>query len=269
MTRSKDSIVDATTPSAGRIYDYLLGGHHNFEVDRQAAQGILAAWPFMSKAMRLQRWCLQDVANELTAVRGFDTIIDFASGLPTQDHLHLVVPEGTTVIYSDYDPVVVEYGKQILEDTPNVYFFEADVRRPLELLESADVKRIIGDKRNVGLVAWGVSIFLNDEELASAANQLYQWASDESVWAFNAQAIDADENNPTSRIMIELYARMGSTLKFRSEERFRELLQPWIPDSKGFISYLQWHGLDDSIMTTEELVIAGPAGAGAGAYLIK
>ncbi|MEZ4768095.1 MAG: SAM-dependent methyltransferase [Caldilineales bacterium] len=113
MTGSKDSIVDATTPSAGRIYDYLLGGHHNFEVDRQAAQGILKAWPFMTKVMRLQRWCLQDIAHELTAVevRGFDTIIDFASGLPTQDHLHYVVPQGTTVMYSDYDPVVVEYAK--------------------------------------------------------------------------------------------------------------------------------------------------------------
>lgn len=269
MTRSKDSIVDATTPSAGRIYDYFLGGHHNFEVDRQAAQGIVAAWPFISKVMRLQRWCLQDVAHELTIVQGMDMIIDFASGLPTQDHIHLVVPEGTTVIYSDYDPVVVEYGKQILENTPNVYFFEADARRPLELLESAEVQRITGGKRNVGLVYWGVSIFLNDEELASAARQLYEWAGDKSCWAFNAQAMDAEASNPTARIMIDLYARIGSTLSFRSEEKFRELLQPWIPDGRGFISYLQWHGFDNSIMSAEDIEIAGPAGSGAGAYLVK
>ncbi len=269
MTRSKDSIVDATTPSAGRIYDYFLGGHHNFEVDRQAAQGILAAWPFMSKVMRLQRWCLQDVAHELTIVKGMDTIIDFASGLPTQDHIHLVVPEGTTVIYSDYDPVVVEYGKQILEDTPNVYFFEADARRPLELLESADVQRITGGKRNVGLVYWGVSIFLNDEELEGAARQLDEWAGPKSCWAFNAQAIGADVNDPTVRSMIDLYARVGSTLNIRSEESYRNLLAPWVPDDRGFISFLDWHGLDQSIMTPEDAVTAGPAGSGAGAYLIK
>ena len=50
MTRSKDSIVDATTPSAGRIYDYLLGGHHNFEVDRQAAQMLLKMSPHLSRS---------------------------------------------------------------------------------------------------------------------------------------------------------------------------------------------------------------------------
>lgn len=269
MTGSKDSIVDATTPSAGRIYDYLLGGHHNFEVDRQAAQGILKAWPFMTKVMRLQRWCLQDVARELTMVQGKDVIIDFASGLPTQDHLHLVVPQGTTVIYSDYDPVVVEYGKQILQDTPDVFFFEADARRPLELLNSAEVIQILGDNRNVGLVYWGVSLFLTDQELASAAQQLNQWAHEDSCWAFNAQAMGADVNEPTVRTLIELYARIGSTLHMRSEARFRELLEPWSPDDRGFISFLNWHNLDQSIMTPEDAVTAGPAGSGAGAYLFK
>ncbi len=36
----KESIVDASVPSAGRMYDYYLGGHHNFEVDRQANDGV-------------------------------------------------------------------------------------------------------------------------------------------------------------------------------------------------------------------------------------
>ena len=31
-------IADASQPNAGRIYDYLLGGSHNFEIDREAAQ---------------------------------------------------------------------------------------------------------------------------------------------------------------------------------------------------------------------------------------
>ena len=32
------SIADASKPNAGRIYDYVLGGSLNFEVDRQAAR---------------------------------------------------------------------------------------------------------------------------------------------------------------------------------------------------------------------------------------
>ena len=37
----EDNIVDASKPSAGRMYDYYLGGNHNFEVDRQAADQVL------------------------------------------------------------------------------------------------------------------------------------------------------------------------------------------------------------------------------------
>ena len=45
----KESIVDASVPSAGRIYDYLLGGHHNFQVDRMAADQLVALAPFVPK----------------------------------------------------------------------------------------------------------------------------------------------------------------------------------------------------------------------------
>ncbi len=90
----RESIVNASVPSAARIYDYMLGGHHNFQVDRSAANQFFALIPFLPKAARLQRWCLQDIAHELTEVRGYDLIIDFASGLPTRDHLHTVVPTG-------------------------------------------------------------------------------------------------------------------------------------------------------------------------------
>ena len=120
---SQDSIADPSRPSAGRMYDYFLGGNHNFEVDRQAAEQVIKLLPFMPKALRLQRWPLQDIAVELSEKRGFDVIIDFASGLPTNDHIHQKVKPGTIVIYSDYDPVVVEYARDILKDAANTYFF--------------------------------------------------------------------------------------------------------------------------------------------------
>ena len=133
---SKDDIIDASKPSAGRMYDYYLGGSHNFEVDRQAADQVLKLIPFSVKFLRLQRWALQDIAVELSEKRGYDVIIDFASGLPTSDNIHSKVSKGTTVIYSDYDPLVAEYAREILGDTPNVYFFEGDARHPEKLLEN-------------------------------------------------------------------------------------------------------------------------------------
>lgn len=269
MTRSKESIVDATTPSAGRIYDYFLGGHHNFEVDRRAGDQILQNLPWLAKLSRLQRWCLQDIARELTEVRGFTTIVDFASGLPTQDHIHTVVPAGTKVIYSDYDPVVVEYAREILGDTPDVYFFEADAARPEELLNHTEVQEILGGNRDVGFVYWGVGGFLSDSQLAGAAKALYGWAGAKSCWAFNAQGAGGNPETAEGRAVLELYARMGSPFTIRPMENYLQLLHPWRPDEGGFISFLEWHGFDDSIMSESDRLVFGSAGTGYGAYLIK
>jgi hypothetical protein len=266
---SKESIVDATVPSAGRIYDFLLGGHHNFEVDRQAANRMLAILPFLTKTARLQRWCLQDIANELTGTRGFDAVVDFASGLPTQDHIHTVVPAGTTVIYSDYDPVVVEYAREILGSTPNVYFYEADARHPEQLLNNPEVVRILASKRKVALIYWGIAVFLVDDEVKHVARTLYDWSDASGCWVFNAQGADANAENPAAARVIELYRQTGTPVHVRTKERYLDLIKPWHPDSTDFISLLEWHGFDQSELSKEDRDAFGPTGAGYGAYLIK
>src|SRR5690606_39374853 len=37
--------IDTTLPHTSRIYDYLLGGHDHFEVDRRTAEHAFAAYP--------------------------------------------------------------------------------------------------------------------------------------------------------------------------------------------------------------------------------
>jgi hypothetical protein len=264
------TISDTTKPNGGRLYDYFLGGHHNFEVDRQAAEQLIKLLPFLPKAARLQRWCLQDLAVELTEKRGFDIIVDFASGLPTEDHIHMVVPKGTTVIYSDYDPVTVEYGREILGDTPNVYQFQADARRPEELLSRREVQEILKGRRDVALVHWGVAAFFTDEEMSHVARYLYEWVdSKKSCWAFHAHGSTIDINKPAFAQMHKLYQQMGEPFYIRSIERYQQLLRPWRPDGKGFVTMLEWHGFDESEMSQEDLEAWGPAASGHGAYLVK
>lgn len=265
----KESIVDASQPSAGRIYDYFLGGHHNFEVDRQAAEQLLALAPYAAKISRLQRWCLQDIAVELAEKRAFDVIIDYASGLPTNDHIHEVAPEGTTVIYSDYDPVVVEYAHEILAGVPNIYFFEADARRPEELLERREVKEILGDRRKVALVYWGIGGFLTEEELSHAAGYLYEWAAPGSCWAFNAQMADLNADDPEIIRALEIYEQMGSPVYIRSLEAYRQLILPWRADETDFVSVLDWHGLEQSEFSQTERQALGLGSSGYGGYLVK
>ena len=263
------SVDDRMKPNAGRIYDYLLGGHHNFEADRQVADWLTSNFPSVPLVARLQRWCLQDVARELVD-RGMQVIIDFASGLPTQDHIHEVVPPEVTVIYSDKDPLVVEYGREILQGVSHAHMFQADARRPEDLLSHPEVQELIGDQRDVGLAMWGVASFLPDEDLRHALQYLYEWSGPRAVLAFNAQAadIDIDTNDPTQRKLLETYRQMGSPVYIRTLEQYRELIHPWKPDG-DFVSLLAWHNFDPSLFSERDRALLEKSGGGYGAYLVK
>ncbi len=83
-------IEDDTRPNAGRVYDYFLGGNHNFDVDREVAAKLLQGYPILPKKLKMPD-------------EEFTQFIDFASGLPVQDHIRQIVTPGTKVIYSDKD----------------------------------------------------------------------------------------------------------------------------------------------------------------------
>jgi hypothetical protein len=261
---AEESIMDGSKPNAGRIYDYLLDGNHNFEADRVAGEQLKAMAPFIARGVRLQRWCLQDLAIELTEKRGYEVIIDFASGLPTQDHIHETARPGAVVIYSDLDPVVVEYGRDILKDVPNVYFFQGDARRPDELLGRPEVQKILAGRRDVALVHWGIASFMKDEELAFAAQYLHQWAGPRSCWAFNAQLTSIGQIDPVMMKTLQLYEQMGAPLYLRDLNHYQTLVQPWHTDETGFVSLLDWHGLNHDERSSSSRTVTGY-----GAYLTK
>jgi hypothetical protein len=47
--------LDANTPSSARVQDYLLGGRHNFAVDRDAARELIAAFPALPQVLAASR----------------------------------------------------------------------------------------------------------------------------------------------------------------------------------------------------------------------
>ncbi len=265
----QESFIDVSRPSAGRVYDYILGGSHNFDVDRQAADQVVQYFPFLPKAMRLQRWCLQDLALNLSQERGLDVIIDFGSGLPTMEHLHSSAAPGTTIIYSDSDPIVVEYAKEILKDVPSTYYFQSDARRPEELLGRPEVQEILNGRSNVGLVCWGIGGFLADEDIRHMMQVFHEKTGPNSVLAFNAQGANSNPDDPNMKQLLDRYQQMGSPFRIRTTEEYIELVKPWHPEGGSFVALTEWNGFDQSMMSEDDLKAAGPGGGGYGAYLIK
>jgi O-methyltransferase involved in polyketide biosynthesis len=212
--------VDPTRPSIGRIYDYVLGGHHNFEPDRLAAQQILKAIPSYTTWARLNRWFLQMVAEQW-ASSAQHHILDLGSGMPTQGHFHSAAPHAK-VLYTDNDPVTVAYAQEVIGDNPSVAYVQADIREPAEVLAAAD--QLFGGQRRVAIGFIGLSYFLDDDSLAHVARALHNWAAPGSVMALSY--IDVQRNQQVEE-KLEAFRRNSVEIYLRDEAQISSLLKPW------------------------------------------
>jgi hypothetical protein len=102
--------VDPAKPSAARVYDYYLGGSHNFESDRAFGEQASAHFPGPRQVLRDNRAFLRRVVLYPIA-EGIDQFLDLGSGIPTVGNRARGgpggEPAGTGVVYVDHDPVAV------------------------------------------------------------------------------------------------------------------------------------------------------------------
>jgi len=240
------SIADASRPNAGRIYDYLLGGNHNFEIDRQAAEKLLQILPEAQQWFRLIRWFLGEAVRRLLE-DGFTHFLDFASGLPTVDHIHQIAPKGTKVIYSDIDPVTVAYAKDIIKDNPNATYVECNAAEPEKLLQSEVIGRMFGEQRKVAIGMNGIVWFLPDEQVKHALSVLYDWAGKGS----RLYICDSDTQRLPEAVKstMEFYSKVGQPMYIRSLDGLKSLLGKWTIEEPGFLPLLEWVKLDEKSMS--------------------
>lgn len=239
------SIADASRPNAGRIYDYLLGGNHNFEIDRQAAEQLLKMIPELPQWFRLIRWFLGEAVRRLLE-DGFTHFLDFASGLPTVDHIHQIAPEGTKVIYSDIDPVTVAYAKDIIKDNPNAAYEECNVAEPEKLLRSGIVESMFGKQKKVAFGLSGIAWFIPDEAVSHALGVLYDWAAPGSKLYISDN--DLASIPPSVKATLEMYEKIGQPTYLRPLKRTRELIGNWKIQEPGFLPLAEWVQLGNKTM---------------------
>jgi SAM-dependent methyltransferase len=239
------SIADASRPNAGRIYDYLLGGSHNFEIDRIAAKQLMSQSPDMPKWVRLVRWFLGEAVRRLLE-EGFTKFVDFASGLPTVDHIHQIAPKGTVVVYSDLDPVTVAYGQEIVKNLPGVTFVFADAGEPEKLLKLEVVQKLIGKERKVAIGFNGIAFFLPDEKIAHAMQVLYDWAEPGSKLFFCD--IEIQVASEMADQTDEFYAKLNQPVFRRTRSKLIELLGRWRVCDPGMQPLQQWLPIDKTKM---------------------
>lgn len=112
---------DASVPNVARMYDFMLGGKDNFQVDRDAVAKVLEALPQGIDVVRQNRAFLRRVVRFLAGEAGIRQFLDLGSGLPTMQNVHEVAQEvdpEARIVYADHDPVVVAHARALLEVDP-------------------------------------------------------------------------------------------------------------------------------------------------------
>jgi hypothetical protein len=131
-------------PSPARIYDYMLGGWHNYPVDRDAAAKLQDVVPEFEEIAWANRGFHQRAARWI-ADQGVGQFLDIGCGMPTVGNTHEVVREvlpTARVVYVDMDPAVVEVG-YALDGDDDATLIQADLRDPGALLAHPELVRLI------------------------------------------------------------------------------------------------------------------------------
>jgi O-methyltransferase involved in polyketide biosynthesis len=155
-----------TRPSVARVYDYYLGGSHNFESDRAFGDRVLQAMPDLPTVLRDNRDFLRRVVRHLCGL-GIDQFLDLGSGIPTVGNTHEVASAaqpGTHVVYVDHDPVAVAHSEALLAGHDDATVILADVREPGEVLAAAARTGLLDVNRPVGVLMIALLHFVHDED---------------------------------------------------------------------------------------------------------
>jgi SAM-dependent methyltransferase len=158
--------VDVDVPSAARVYDYFLGGAHNFAVDRALADEIARMTPNVGETMRAGRDFLRRAVRYLIDA-GIRQFLDIGSGIPTVGNVHEIAQHmapQARIVYVDIDPVAVAHSQAILAGNDRVAVLHADVREPEEILADPQLLKLLDLSKPVGILLAGIMHFVHDED---------------------------------------------------------------------------------------------------------
>lgn len=233
--------VDLERPSAARVYDYYLGGLHNFAADREMAARAVADWPELLRIMQANRAFLRRAVRFLAA-RGIDQFLDIGSGIPTVGNVHEVAQAAlgaARVIYVDHDPVAVAHARALLADDPTTGVVQADVVDTGRVLDDPVTRSLLDFSRPVGLLVVALLHFVPDERRPAEVLARYRdaLAPGSHLVVSHASADGAPDRAGGHQA---LYRRTATPMTMRSRAEVEALLDGFSLVEPGVVFLPQW-----------------------------
>ncbi|GAA4002882.1 SAM-dependent methyltransferase [Allokutzneria multivorans] len=255
--------IDLSKPSAARVYDYYLGGSHNFEVDRNQADEAIRQWPDLPKIMQENRGVLRRAVRYCVS-QGIRQFLDIGSGIPTVGNVHEVAQRADPscrTAYVDIDSIAVAHSRAILADNRNTTVVQADMRYPDQILHDPDVRRLIDFDQPVAVLMLAVLHFVSDEDDPLDITRYYR----EAVVPGSMLAIShaTFEGQPEKALRhSELYRRTGTPMWWRSKAEITAMFGEFELVDPGLVWFGRWRPDPEDEVHTDPQRATGYAGVG-------
>ncbi|MFE9774834.1 SAM-dependent methyltransferase [Streptomyces sp. NPDC005931] len=257
--------IDITVPSVSRMYDYYLGGSHNFEVDREAARRAMEFMPGLPKIMQANRAFLHR-AVRFAVDRGITRFLDIGSGIPTFGNVHEVAQAAdpaARVVYVDHDPVAVAHSQAVLEGNDQADIVAADLRKPQEILNSHEVRRLIEPNRPVALLLVAILHFVEDaDDPYTAVAELREALPPGSMLVLTHASYEGIPLPPErAGGAVDVYKDIRNPLIMRSREEIARFFEGYDMVEPGLVPMPRWRP-DTAPEDEDPYAFSGFAGVG-------
>ncbi|MFG3350455.1 SAM-dependent methyltransferase [Streptomyces sp. NPDC048001] len=236
--------IDISVPSVSRMYDYYLGGSHNFEADREAARRAMGYLPGLPKIMQANRAFMRR-AVRFAVEEGVGQFLDVGSGIPTFGNVHEVAREadpGARVVYVDHDPVAVAHSREILDGDARTAVLAGDLRTPRHILDSPEVTGLLDLDRPVALLLVAVLHFVEDADdpCAAVAELCEALAPGSLLVATHASYEGVPVPAEQAGGVVDVYRDIRNPLVMRSREEFAAFFTGCEPVDPGLVPMPHW-----------------------------
>ncbi len=234
--------IDTAKANVARVYDYWLGGDHNFQADRDLARTLSALDPNIRASMRANRAFLGRVVRFLAGQGGVRQFLDIGSGIPTENNVHQVAQEiapGARVVYVDNDDVAVAHSRLLLADNPDATIVQADLREPAKILADPETQLLLDFTQPVAVFLVAVLHFIPDNRQVAEIVASLREALAPGSYLVICHGCRDEQPSLASSLESVYSSRVAAQLVARSRDEIARLwdgfalLEPglvWIPE---------------------------------------
>ncbi|MBQ0925554.1 SAM-dependent methyltransferase [Saccharopolyspora endophytica] len=247
------SHADLTRPNIARMYDYILGGSANFEVDRAAADQALELVPTERDYSYTNRSFLGRAVRYLVTEAGIDQFLDLGSGVPTVGNVHEIArahcPQAK-VAYVDWEAIACHHARHLLGEDPQVSVTELDVCDADEVLRSPGVAGLLDFSEPVAVLAFGILDLLPSPDGAALVKRYRDACVPGSALAVSNNAQMSRTDDEVAALRSLLAGTSTPNLHIRTADEVAELFPGYALVDPGVVPAAHWR--PDAPVSDEE-----------------